>query len=353
MPFQRPTVAELIERIQRDLESRLPGTDARLRRSLVRAVARVQAGSAHGQHGHLEWIANQVIPDTAEAEYLARWAAIWKVTRLAAVAATGPVEFTGTDGTVIPAGTEVESGDGIVYTTDADTTIDAGTATADVTAVEAGEAGNQSAGVTLSLTSPIAGLESQAAVAGDGLTGGSDTETDASLRKRLLQRIRNPPHGGARSDYVDWALAGHPDVTRAWAYPNATGLGTVTVRLMTDKATSDGIPTQSVIDAVASEIAKRRPVTADVSVVAPVAVPFDVQIANLMPDKQRVRDAIQAAIEDLLDREGAPGATIRESDLREAISTAAGEEDHDLVSPTGDVTHGPNEIPVPGTITWS
>jgi len=353
MSFQRPTVAELIERIQRDLESRLPGTDARLRRSLVRALARVQAGSAHGQHGHLEWIANQVIPDTAEAEYLARWAGIWGVTRLAATYAAGPVEFSGTDGAVIPAGTELEVGDGTAYTTDADATIDGGTAMADVTAVESGEAGNQSPGVTLSLTSPIAGVESQAAVAGDGLTGGSDTESDESLLRRLLRRIQEPPHGGAARDYVDWALAAHPDVTRAWEYPLELGLGTVTVRFMTDEATADGIPDQTVVNAVADYIDGRRPATADVTVVAPVPVALDLEIANLDPDTQAVRDAIIAEVADLIRREAEPGGTILESQIREAISIAVGETDHDLVSPSGDVTHATGEIAVPGTITWS
>ena len=39
------------------------------------------------------------------------------------------------------------------------------------------------------------------------LGGGTDTENDDDLRMRVLQRIRQPPQGGANHDYVRWALA--------------------------------------------------------------------------------------------------------------------------------------------------
>lgn len=353
MPFARPSIQELIERTQADLESRLPGVDAHLRRSVVAALARMNAGQAHGLHGHLAWEARQIIYDTADAEILARWASVWGVPRLAATYASGPVSFSGTNGTVIPAATQVETGDGRAYTTDVDVTISGGSAQVDVTAVEPGAAGNQSGGVTLSLVSPIAGVDSQATVAAGGLTGGADTESDDSLRQRLLQRIQNPPQGGAKNDYITWALSAHPDVTRAWVYPNALGLGTVTVRVMTDGPTANGIPTQTVIDAVDAYIQGKRPVTADVSVVAPVAAPLAIHIANLRPDTQAVRDAIAASIADMIRRDAEPGGTIEISHIRAAISVAAGETDHTLVSPIADVTHAANEIAVPGALTWS
>jgi uncharacterized phage protein gp47/JayE len=320
---------------------------------MLHVLARMSAGTAHGLYGHQAWLARQLMPDTAEAEHLARHAAVWGVTRLAATAATGDVALSGTDGAVIPAGTELQTAAGASYTTDADATIDAGAAVATVTAIEPGAAGNQAAGVTVTLVSPIAGVQSQAIVAVGGLTGGAPTEDDESLRTRLLSRIQAPPHGGATRDYIAWTLEAHPDVTDVWVAAKELGIGTVTVRFMTYDATADGIPTQTVIDAVEAHLDEQRPVTADVSVVAPIAVPLDFEISGLVPNTQVVRDAVEQELRDLIRRVAEPGGTILVSQIREAISIAAGEADHQLVSPNADVGYATGEIATMGAITWS
>ncbi|MDD4952837.1 MAG: baseplate J/gp47 family protein, partial [Desulfovibrionaceae bacterium] len=103
--------------------------------------------------------------------------------------------------------------------------ISGGAASAPVDAVEAGTGGNESAGVSLTLTSPVSGVQSTAAVAAGGITGGADQEADEALRARLITRIQQSPHGGAGYDYVAWALE-VSGVTRAWCYPEHMGLGT-------------------------------------------------------------------------------------------------------------------------------
>lgn len=353
MAFQRPTLTQLIERAQADIESRLPGTDPRARRTVIGILARLHADAVHSLYGHQDWIARQILPDTAEAEILDRHASFRGLTRIAAVAASGNVTFTGTNGVAIPAGTELQSAAGERYTTDAEVTIAGGSATAAVTAAVAGDEGNQPSGAQLSLTSPIAGVTSQATVASPGLAGGADAESDDALRERLLRAYRETPHGGAAADYIAWARAAHPDVTHAWVYPSALGLGTVTVRIMTYGATASGIPTQTVIDAVQAYIDARRPVTADLTVVAPVAVALNFTIQSLSPNTQAVRDAIAAELADLLRREAEPGGTILLSRIREVISAAEDEYDHVLVSPAANVTHTTGQIAVMGVITWS
>ncbi len=350
MPFQRPDLATLIERAQADIESRLPGADARLRRSLLGVLARMHAGTVHGLYGYLDWVSKQLMIDTADAEHLERHASIWGVSRKAAMPATGTVTFTGTDGAVIPQGTALQRADGIKYATDAEATISAGSASAGVTASQPGESSNAAGGTGLTLVSPVSGVNSAATVNSAGLTGGADTETDASLRQRLLARIQNPPHGGAQADYVAWALE-VSGVTRAWVYPAELGLGTITLRFMMDDAYADGIPQAADVQAVQDYIDAVRPVTADLTVVAPVAVPLDLTIA-LTPNTSAVQAAVKAELADLLTREAEPGGTILLSHIREAISIAAGETDHDLTSPTADVTHNTGEIAVLGTITW-
>ena len=96
----------------------------------------------------------------------------------------------------------------------------------------------------------------------------------------------------------------------------------------------------------------RRPVTANPTVVAPIAAPLNMSI-QLLPSSQAIRDAVTAEIADLLRREAVPGGTILLTHLREAISIAAGETDHVLISPVANVTHATGLIAVPGVITWS
>ena len=352
MPFDRPALAEIENDLQSDVQSRLPGTDPRLRRSYLGALCRGLAGGLHELYGFLEWIANAAFPDTAEAAELARWAAIWGIERQAAVRAEGTIAVTGTAGAVIPVGTVWRTGAQGDYEATAEAVLAAGAADVPVRAVEPGAAGNAADMTLMSLVSPIAGVVSQAAANG-AIAGGADIEGDESLRRRLLLRLRNPPRGGTADDYVLWALSGHADVTRAWARPLASGLGTVTVYAMTDGATDDGIPVQAVLDAVEDYIDARRPVTAAVTVAAPTAVALDIEITDLVPDTTAVRAAIEAEIEDLLMREAQLGGTVPVSHIREAISTAAGETDHVLTSPSADVDHEDDEIAVPGSFTWS
>jgi uncharacterized phage protein gp47/JayE len=349
--FSRPSLQNLIDRAQGDIEAGLPGADARLRRSNLNVLAGLIAGVSHGLHGHIAWLADQVIPDTAEVEYLDRWATLWlDQPRKAAAAAAGNVTFTGTSGTLVPAGTSLIRADGIEYATDADATLSAGTVTAAVTAVEAGAAGNAIAGVAVTLTTPIAGVTSAATVASGGLVGGSDTESDDDLRARLLARLKEAPHGGASFDYVTWALevAG---VSRAWVYPQELGIGTVTVRFVRDDDASI-IPDAAEVASVQDYIDARRPVTADVTVVAPVAVPLDFTIA-VTPNTAAVKAAVQAELTDLLRREAEPGGTILLSHIREAISIAAGETNYTMTAPAADVTHTTGQMATMGTITWA
>ena len=81
MPFERPLLDALRARIADDLMTKLPGADARLRVSNLRAFSEVEAGAAHLLYGRLDWSFRQLFPDTAETEFLDRWASIWGVKR--------------------------------------------------------------------------------------------------------------------------------------------------------------------------------------------------------------------------------------------------------------------------------
>jgi len=351
MPFDKPTLTELIAATESDVEARLPGADARVRRSNLNVLARVQSAGLSGLYDFIDWAKDQLLVDTAEVEMLDRPGNIWGITRIAATYATGSIDLAGTNGSVIPAATLFQRSDGVRYLSNAEVTIAAGVATAAITAVVAGVGGNAVAGVAISLVAPIGGVTSGAVVAAGDLSGGADQETDAAYRARIQARIQQPPHGGAGFDYVTWTLS-QPGVTRAWVYPLELGIGTVTVRFMMDDTYADGIPLAPDVAAVQAALEIVRPVTADLTVVAPVAVPLDFTITGLSPSTVAVQTAIETELTDLIRREAEPGSTLLISHIREAISIAAGESDHAVTVPAADVVHTTGQIATFGAITW-
>ncbi len=352
MPFTRPTLDELHQRIKADIQAHLPGADLELRRGNLGVLAKVHAGAQHTIYGYLDRQARQLMPDTAEAEFLERHAGIWGVTRKPAAKARGQVRFTGGEGALIPAGTELRRSDDRRYATDQETAISGGQALAPASALEPGAEGDTAAGASLRLVGYLPGVDAAASVESEGLAGGADPESDDSLRQRILARIQQPPAGGAQHDYVAWALA-VPGIARAYCYPQRMGLGTVGLAVLAhDGQGGWTIPDQAAVDAVAQQVEELRPVTAEVYVFAPQAAPLDFDI-RVAPDTSAVRAAVEAELADLIQRESEPEGTILISHVREAISIAAGEYDHNLISPTENISAAAGEIITMGQVTWS
>lgn len=358
MPFDRPTLAALNDRIRADFRSRLSISGLLLRRAMAGVFASVWAGSVHELHGHLAWAVRQLFPATAEREYLLQMAAFYGLTPTPATYAAGTATATGTNGTVIPAGTVLVRDDGFTYTVDAEATVAGGEATVSFTADLAGVDGNIG-GVgwvsdELELESPIAGLSSTLSVTTE-VSGGNDEEATEPFRARFSLFLQQPPAGGADQDYEAWALevAG---VTRAWVYPHEDGLGTVVVRFVRDG--DDPIfPDAGEVAAVQAKLEEERPVTAEVTAAAPVALDVDMTIA-VVPDTSAVRTAVEGELADMFSRMAEPGdgagrGTIKLSQILVAIGTADGVTDFTLVSPVADVVPDVGELPVLGTITWS
>lgn len=363
MPFDVPTRREIFDQGASDIEVSLPGANPRRPRSVLGVFLTVVSGACHGMWRFLWWITRQFFIDTAEGQFLERWASIWGVARRRATKATGMVDLIGSDGSVIPVGTLLQLSGAGDYEVATSAMIAGGTATAQITAVEGGASGNAAAGARLSLVSPILGVSSEASVADGGLSGGADEEDDESLRRRLLQRIRNPPHGGADFDYERWAEE-VAFVRRAFSFPLHAGLGTVGVSFTVNNkpANDPPLPTAEELAQVASYIEAHdepvtgrrvgRPVTAAVSVFAPQTHPVDFNI-TLVPDTAEVRAAVEAELRDYILRNQKPGAVLRISNLRAAISASAGEQHHTLNAPAADIQLAATTIPVFNAVTWS
>ena len=352
MPFERPLLDDLRRRIGADLEAKLRGADTRLRVNNLRAFSEVEAGTSHLLYGRLDWSFRQLFPDSAEQEFLDRWASIWGVPRIPAAVASGPATWPADPGASIRDDAVVRRQDGIEYTIPRGASEAGGEITVTLYASEAGAAGNAEAGTQLQLLTTFAGVAVTGEITVPGLAGGADEQVNAALLRAVLVRIRQPPHGGAAFDYVRWALE-VPGVTRAWAYPLQNGAGSVSVRFMMDEVRApSGIPTLADVQAVEAHIDPVRPVTARVLVYAPIEVPVDVVIAELDPDTPDIRRLIYAGLHDMLLQEAEPGGSIYRDQWSAAISFTPGVRRFVLVSPADRIDVQVGEIVGLGQVGW-
>lgn len=366
MAWDTPTLKDVRKRARDDISSKIPGADANVPNSNLRVIAEANAGLAFDEHLYLAWLSQQVLPDTADEDWLVRHANIWlKRGRKSASFASGSVTMTGSAGVVVPAGT-LFSYAGSSYQSSADVTLGARATAVPLDALTAGTVGNLDAGTALQLSTAISGADASAIV--DSMTGGTDDETDDELRARVLERIRKPPQGGDADDYVAWALE-VDGVTRAWCAPNEMGPGTVTVRFMmddlraTDDPTTSGFPTDDDVATVRAYLDTVRPVTLlDFFVEAPIPEPVNISIGSLDSDTTATRNAIAAALAELMSAKASPSystngvlqdaQTIYAVWMSEAISSAAGVDHFELL--TGDHLMPSNGcMAVLGTITYS
>lgn len=363
MAFNRPTLDQLIERVKTDIKGGLQITTI-LRRSFLGVISRALAGLSHLLFGFLEWISRQVFPDTAEAEYLKRWAEIWGIVRKEATFAELDITITGNPGGVVPINTIYQRSDAVQYHLDAEVTIPGGgSITGKIIAEDSGQNSNIDVAETVSLLSPIANVDSDALI--DAIViDAEDTESDDSYRARLLTRLRQPPLGGSANDYVQWALevAG---VTRAWVLPLHLGAGTVGLSFVEDDE-DPIIPSGAKVTEVDDYVRERKPVTADLTTFAPVAAPMSMTI-KIKPNTIDVQDAVESELEDLIKRDAAlagayktPSEThdgsILLSKINQSISIAVGIEDHEITLINGgapaNVTPDSGELVTLGAITW-
>ena len=350
MPWSTPTLRDVRSLVRDAVNASLPGADANVPNSVLRVLSDNQGALCHLTLQYVDWLSLQLLPDTAETEWLDRHGNIWLVNadgttgRKMATLASGSASFQGlVDGSVIPAGTQLVSAVGmppgsasssavVGFETLTDiTTSDSSLVTGNIRALDPGAFGNLSPDTTIAIATAVPGVSQTATII--SLTGGTDTETDDQLRMRILLRIRNPPMGGAQADYVNWALA-VPGVTRAWAAPEQ-GTGTITVRFLMDdlRADDDGWPTPDDVQTVHDYINKMRPVTVkDCYVLAPIKEFIDITIANLVPDTDEAKAEIEQSVRDMLFEMAAPGQTIYAAWVSYAIMNAPSVQSFHLIT---------------------
>ena len=351
MPVTRPTLAQIIARIKGDISAQTEGS-AFIPRSFEAILSVVQGYSINGVYSFAEWVSRQLFPTTAEEAGLLAWGALRKLSRKAATKSTGAVAFSCSIGNVIPAGTIIK-GAGLLFTTLATVTATTTTITVQVQAVDAGSAANLATSVPMTLVSPIAGVTSTGAVASPGLSGGTDQEDLEDYRGRVIDNLRRPPSSGGPGDYRAWALE-NPGVTRAWEYGSRAGLGTVTLFFMMDDRVNP-IPLSGDVATVQAYIDARKPIDMRaVYVLAPIAQPVNMTIA-LRPNTTTVQATVLQSLKDLFASTlVAHETSLTQSKIDEAISTAVGEDAHNITSIGSlTVTSESGNILTLGTVTFT
>ena len=362
MPWATPTLKTVRGLVRDAIRGNLPGADASIPNSVLRVMSDAMGALCHLTLQFIDWLALQLLPDTAEHEWLDRHGDIWLVNsdgttgRKVATLASGSADFFASiPGVVFPAGTQVTSNTGVGYET---TQLAVATGPdvpipIPIRALDPGSDGNQSAGAMLTVTTTDPGMEGAATVV--NLDGGIDEETDEELRFRVLARIRQPPQGGAANDYVVWALA-VPGCTRAWVSPLEMGIGTITVRVLFDdlRADDDGWPQLVDLEAVSNYLDTVRPVAVkDFWVLAPIKQRVDVLINLIDPDTTEIRAAVEANLQEMFFEKAAPGQTIYGAWKVQAIMNTANVKSVDMLDYSDAVMPSPGHMAVLGDIQYT
>lgn len=346
--FSRPDLPQLIAMIRSDLLTRFQ-QDVLLRRMDVEVYARVQAAAVHTVYGYVDYLARNMLPDLCDEDWLYRHAKLKRCPRKPAAPAQGFVRFTGVSGGgTIPAGSQVYRDDQVTFTTTADSVNVSGMISAPVLADVAGFSGNTNDGVALRLGTPLAGIPSTGYA--DGVTGGDDVEALEAWRARVIERYYFTPQGGADHDYAIWAKE-IPGISRAWTFRHWQGIGTVGVMVATGDPKKPA-PDASLVNEVREHILPMAPVAGGglfVFAATEKVIPISIALAKDTPE---IRAAIEAEMDSFMLRDGKPLATMYLSRMSEAISLAAGEVAHKLLSPASDISIGQTELPVASAITW-
>lgn len=354
MPYLIPDFEEIRNRILRD--TRNLDKDAHTSHDSDHYIrASVTASAVEGLYDHQHWITKQILPDTADSEYLEIHARLRGIVRKPATRATGHVILSGLAGSIIPVGTLIRDVSGILYGTTRAVILTAENAAdgeplqvMEVIPCQAQKPGAipSCQDVFAKLVSAPMGVDMNVLLT---ITGGSDVESDASLLSRLLDYMRNPPGGGTVLDYKRWAME-VPGVNKAYVYPLRRGIGTVDVVITGES----GIPSSEAVVNTQTYIDTVRPVTArSVLVFAATPLSIDIEVGLTIVNSEtfptilpRVKEALQQVF-----HEYEPGGSVILSRLVAALTGVSGVLDAVILSPTKNIVPKAVEIPIIGNVT--
>ena len=314
---------------------------------LYAAAAQVQALDIQA-----EWVLDQSFPQTAQGIYLERHAAMRGLKRQEASKASGMLRFCVESASAadleIPEGSVCMTEEERRFRTTGRGVLKAGELFVDVPAqaLEGGSAFNAAPGTITIMTACPVGIT--ACTNPGAFSGGSDPESDESLRARVLESYRRLPNGANAAWYERSAMA-HTGVAEAKAVGRARGTGTVDVYIATER----GTPDETLLEAVRADLQENREIAVDVQVLAPAQQTVNVTL-EAAAENGRDFSAVKAALEQAVTaffNGHLLGKPVLMAELVSLAFRQEGVENVRLVSPAADIAAGVGVLPVLGTLT--
>lgn len=260
-----PKISDLYNNIKSSIETKLNVTIPSFGKNFLRAFAQVQAGELKLFYIAVANVQKNIFADTADSEEfggtLERFGRVkLKRNPFPAVAGKYTVTLTGSIGAIVPIGTLWKSDDtsaspGYLFTNDTPLTFDATSESILLRCLTAGIEAKLVVGNTLSLTGPIASVDTIATVTIENVAP-QEKESLEDYRKKILTAFRLEPQGGSGSDYLLWSLEVQ-GVRNVYPYTKDDILGysnQVDLYIESDDANAFYVPTLALRNAVKSNI---------------------------------------------------------------------------------------------------
>lgn len=270
-----PTFQQLYNSILADLQSQFGITISTFGKVFLRAQAAVQAGKLKLFYLGLGNLQKNIFIDTAEPENLGGTLERFGRVKLgrnpfAAVSGQYVVTITGSIGAIIKAATTFKSDDtssspGYLFVLDADYTLVATTDTITLRALTPGIISKLIVADTLTVTSPIALVDSAATVASISVNP-LDAETIEQYRSAALKSYRLEPQGGAATDYRLWSQDAQ-GVANTYPYAKSGAANEINLYVeatVADSTDGKGTPSSTLLTNVESVVELNPDTTLDI-----------------------------------------------------------------------------------------
>lgn len=238
---------------------------------------------------------------------------------------------------------------------------------------------NLSSGAALSLQNTITNINNNAYVSLNGLTGGTDTETEDNYKARIVDAWQNPVTNFNAASIINQAKK-VDDITRVFVLRATNGVsggsylkdaaGFVTIYCVKDN--SDTIITNSTDNSLVKtailSIAPMNDVSDNINVLSLTPIPIDFTFTSISPDTTTMRTAIQENIQQFFKSKNSINGvetgeedrgTMKINDINLAILqtvdniTGQSLESYVLSTPISDVSVNDGEIVVVGNINFT
>jgi uncharacterized phage protein gp47/JayE len=239
-------------------------------------------------------------------------------------------------------------------------TLTASYASVEVRSSETGQDKNLDSGAKLTLKSSIVGVDDDAYVQFDKISGGADEEDTESYRERVIDIYANPISNFNDANIIN-VVKSIPGNTKVWVFDATPVAGECEIYFIRAND-PDIIPDPTELAEAKTEVLKIKTapmLDSDVHVLAPTKVPVDFVFTELTPDSQSLRETIEERLEQFFKEVPNVSEDLSEDAYRSTIWQSKNEltgefvQSFTLTSPTGDITINDGELATFGSVTWN